>query len=285
MRVEKREALTEARTRVVDATQHVELVAKLAQAEARFSGKEAALWKVAPPPQDTKPSVELRKLLKTAAEVSEDTRLPRIGASDGSGFESQYDEALELEKHAKDALVKAGVESALTDAAARVSLRKDLKKAIAHKAEAKLWLEVLRVKRAAGSAESKIQAAEEKLAVNVARQRVSSAKRQVRRLGHKDGSIARGKTLAERGPRVPSLEDNEKSFGWSGLRATLLAAEKELVLAETAFAEKETEMKEAGLYTAVTTEEAAEQVAAMTLEIETKEEQLWDAQKSSVNTA
>ena len=51
MRVEKREALTEAMTQVVDATQHVELVAKLAQAEARFSGKEAALWKVAPPPQ------------------------------------------------------------------------------------------------------------------------------------------------------------------------------------------------------------------------------------------
>ena len=186
--------------------------------------------------------------ISKAAEVSEDTRLHRIGleSSDGSGFESQYDEALELEKHAKDALVKAGVESTLANAGERLSLRKDLKKAIAHKAEAKLWLEVLRVKRAAGSeseSESKIQAAEEKLAVNAARQRVSSAKRQVRRLGHKDGSIARGKTLAERGSRVPSLEGNENSFGWSGLRATLLAAEKELGEVETAFAEKETEMK------------------------------------------
>lgn len=43
--------------------------------------------------------------------------------------------------------------------------------------------------------------------------------------------------------------------------------------------------REAGLYSAVTTEEAEEQVVARILAIETAEERLGDAQKPSVNSA
>eukprot|EP01046_Picozoa_sp_COSAG06_P045691 COSAG06_NODE_6354_length_2971_cov_17.682736_1_plen_802_part_01 len=282
-RVKKRAALAKVMELVAEAKALKKRKERLEQAEASLDETEKAAR-----PGQTPSSKNLRaKLRETNKELE---MLP----CDTDFFNKQEPTAEDREQwlestaghiaeHREDWVERAAeakgqlerVDRALSAAATRLAIKQELQKAQMHQKEAELWLDLITVKRIPGTTPADEYRAKSKLAIEVVSKQAESAAHEVK---HAKRSLAGAKKLADRGARSPNP-------GWEGCRAVLIAREKELVDAQATLESLKEEIKDAGLYTALTIEEAEVDLKLRKQKVEDTEDRSFEEQTEGVRKA